>query len=148
MAIITEEHGRLLSTKEVAVRLSERAGGIRNYTTTGVNRMVSKKRLVPREKIAGANFFLPADVEELKISPQKGNPTTRQKKGIADTGVSRKVLANQTGIAESTIWNAFHQKPISKSKADLLLAAFNAIRQEQNQESMTFEQLEWNVIDI
>lgn len=147
MSIISEKHGRLLSSKEVAEELTKRAKGIRKYTSIGVNRMVYEGRLNPVERVGGANFFLPSDVAELKISPNRGNPTTRESKGIAGTGVSRKDLAARAGVAQTTVWNAFQKKPISQEIAGKIHHAFNELREEKNLPPMTIGQLGWDVID-
>ena len=147
MPISTGGYENLLSSKEVAEVLTRRANGERTYTQIGVNRMVYEGRLKPVVTIGTTNFFLPSDVEQLPIFPKKGNPTTREKKGIAGTGVSRLALAERAKVAQSTVWNAFAHKPISKKVAHKLLEAFNELRQERNLSAMTVEQLQWNIVD-
>jgi hypothetical protein len=147
MAIISETHGKLLSSKEVAEILTKRSNGIRTYTNIGVNRMVYAGRLKPVETVGGANFFLPKDVEQLKIYPKKGNPATREKRGIAGTGVNRLEIANRAGVSQTTVWNAFSGKPISQETADKLFTAFNLLREEKQLPAMTIDQLGWNIVD-
>jgi len=145
MSIISEQYGRLITSREAADILTRRAGGVRTYTYTGVNRMVSQGRLTPVEKIGGANFFRPEDVERVPITPKRGQPSTRTRKGIGDTGIGRTELARRAGVAETTVWNAFAGRPITAPKAEALLHALNALRAERGLSPLSREQLGWQV---
>jgi hypothetical protein len=147
MSIISEKYGRLVSAQEAADILTRRAGGIRKYTPVAIHRMVSMERLAPVEKIGGANFFRPDDIEKVHIVPKRGQPSTRTRKGIGDTGITRKELAQRSGVAETTVWNAFHGNPISQDVADKLLQAFNSIKEERKQKTATLEEMKWHVIE-